>query len=130
MTISTRYNPEADALYLELAKSDGWTEEQAVYPDVVLMFDATGKIVGVGIRPASQVAAGDFAARALRRSRRALLAWLEPSTSSANISDSRRSTSCRRQPSRISPRPFIAWIGRAAGMSIAPPCSMTAIGQS
>ena len=54
------YDSVADVLYVELAhvKNPG-NEGEEVHPGVVLMFDAVGKIIGIGIRPASKLVAGD-----------------------------------------------------------------------
>ena len=54
------YDPEADVLYVELAHvNDAGNEGEEVHPGVVLMFDAVGKLIGVEIRPASKLVAGD-----------------------------------------------------------------------
>jgi uncharacterized protein YuzE len=56
------YDPAADVLYVELAHvKDPGNEGEEVHPDVVLMFDAVGKLVGIEIRPASKLVAGDAA---------------------------------------------------------------------
>ena len=54
------YDPEADVLYVELAhvKNPG-NEGEEVHPGVVLMFDTVGKLIGIEIRPASKLVAGD-----------------------------------------------------------------------
>jgi uncharacterized protein YuzE len=54
------YDPEADVLYVELAHiRDPGNEGEEVHPGVVLMFDAVGKLIGIEIRPASKLVAGD-----------------------------------------------------------------------
>ena len=54
------YDPEADVLYVELAHvKDPGNEGEEVHPRVVLMFDAVGKLIGIEIRPASKLVAGD-----------------------------------------------------------------------
>ena len=54
------YDPEADVLYVELAHvKDPGIEGEEVHPGVVLMFDAVGKLIGIEIRPASTLVAGD-----------------------------------------------------------------------
>ena len=54
------YDPEADALYVELAHvKDPGNEGEEVHPGVVLMFDAIGKLIGIEIRPASKLVAKD-----------------------------------------------------------------------
>jgi uncharacterized protein YuzE len=53
------YDPEADVLYVELAHvKDPGNEGEEVHPGVVLMFDAAGKLIGIEIRPASELVAG------------------------------------------------------------------------
>jgi hypothetical protein len=42
------------------AKDPG-NEGEEVHPGVVLMFDAVGKLIGIEIRPASKLVAGDGA---------------------------------------------------------------------
>jgi uncharacterized protein YuzE len=57
------YDPEADVLYVELAHvKDPGNEGEEVHPGVVLVFDAVGKIIGLEIRPASTLVAGDAVA--------------------------------------------------------------------
>jgi uncharacterized protein YuzE len=54
------YDREADVLYVELAHvKDPGNEGEEVHPGVVLMFDAAGKLIGIEIRPASKLLAGD-----------------------------------------------------------------------
>ena len=54
------YDPEADVLYVELAPvKDPGNEGEEVHPGVVLMFDTVGKLIGIEIRPASKLVAGD-----------------------------------------------------------------------
>jgi uncharacterized protein YuzE len=54
------YDPEADVLYVELAHvKDPGNEGEEVHPGVALMFDALGKLIGIEIRPASKLVAGD-----------------------------------------------------------------------
>jgi uncharacterized protein YuzE len=54
------YDPGADVLYVELAHvKDPGNEGEEVHPGVVLMFDAVGKLIGIEIRPASQLVARD-----------------------------------------------------------------------
>ena len=54
------YDPEADVLYVELAHvKDPGNEGEEVHPGVVLMFDTVGKLIGIEIRPASKLVAGD-----------------------------------------------------------------------
>ena len=54
------YDPEGDVLYVELAHvKDPGNEGEEVHPGVVLMFDAVGKLIGIEIRPASKLVAGD-----------------------------------------------------------------------
>jgi uncharacterized protein YuzE len=54
------YDPEADVLYIELTHvKDPGNEGEEVHPGVVLIFDAVGKIIGIEIRPASKLVAGD-----------------------------------------------------------------------
>lgn len=55
------YDPEADVvLYVELAHvKDPGNESEEVHPGVVLMFDTVGKLIGIEIRPASKLVAGD-----------------------------------------------------------------------
>ncbi|MBV9199221.1 MAG: DUF2283 domain-containing protein [Alphaproteobacteria bacterium] len=56
------YDPEADVLYVELAHVKGpGNEGEEVHPGVVLMFDTVGKLIGIEIRPASKLVAGDAA---------------------------------------------------------------------
>jgi uncharacterized protein YuzE len=57
------YDPEADVLYVQLAHvKDPGSEGEEVHPGVVLMFDAVGKLIGIEIRPASKLIAGDAVA--------------------------------------------------------------------
>ena len=54
------YDPEADVLYVELAHvKDPGNEGEEVHPGVVLIFDTVGKLIGIEIRPASKIVAGD-----------------------------------------------------------------------
>ncbi|TMJ63484.1 MAG: DUF2283 domain-containing protein [Alphaproteobacteria bacterium] len=54
------YDPEADVLYVELSHAkDPENEGEEVHPGVVLMFDTVGKLIGIEIRPASKLVAGD-----------------------------------------------------------------------
>jgi uncharacterized protein YuzE len=54
------YDPEADVLYVELAHvKNPENEGEEVHPGIVLMFDAVGKLIGIEIRPASKLVAGD-----------------------------------------------------------------------
>lgn len=59
--MKSRYDPEADALYVQLAEAR-IVESEEVRPGIVLDFDAAGRVVGIEILDASEhVAAGaDF----------------------------------------------------------------------
>ncbi|WP_245516540.1 DUF2283 domain-containing protein [Methylobacterium segetis] len=63
--VKTRYDPEADALYLRLA-DDRIVESEEVRAGIVLDYDAQGRLVGIEILDASEhIAAGaDLAALA------------------------------------------------------------------
>ncbi|MDR7037733.1 YD repeat-containing protein [Methylobacterium sp. BE186] len=63
--MKTRYDPEADALYLRLA-DDRIVESEEVRAGIVLDYDAQGRLVGIEILDASEhIAAGaDLAALA------------------------------------------------------------------
>jgi uncharacterized protein YuzE len=51
--MKSRYDPEADALYVQLA--DGRIiESEEVRPGIVLDFDASGRVVGIEILDASE----------------------------------------------------------------------------
>ncbi|MFL5199094.1 MAG: DUF2283 domain-containing protein [Microvirga sp.] len=50
--MKTRYDPEADALYVRFAEAK-IVESEEVRPGVVLDFDAEGRIVGMEILDAS-----------------------------------------------------------------------------
>ncbi|MBI4515977.1 MAG: DUF2283 domain-containing protein [Deltaproteobacteria bacterium] len=49
------YYPETDSLYIDLAERPS-TDSREVVPGVVLDFDAQGRLVGIDIDHASQVA--------------------------------------------------------------------------
>ncbi len=49
------YYPETDSLYIELSEVAG-TDSQEVAPGIVLDFDADGRLVGIDIDHAGQVA--------------------------------------------------------------------------
>ncbi|RME95390.1 MAG: DUF2283 domain-containing protein [Verrucomicrobia bacterium] len=50
-----KYYPETDSLYIELAERPG-ADSHEVVPGVVLDFDAEGRLVGIDVDHASQVA--------------------------------------------------------------------------
>lgn len=58
----SRYDNEADALYIRFAESP-ISDSEEVRPGIVLDFDAQGKVVGIEILEASEHLAGgtDFA---------------------------------------------------------------------
>lgn len=56
----TTYDPEADALYIHLGSTKP-VEAEEVAPNVMLDFDAEGRVVGVEVLTASKVLApGDW----------------------------------------------------------------------
>ena len=54
--MKTRYDPDVDALYIRLADTQIDTSRE-VAPNVVLDFDAQGRVVGLEILQASRTAA-------------------------------------------------------------------------
>lgn len=54
--MNTRYDPDSDALYIRLAEIPV-LESQEVAPNIILDFDAEGRVVGIEILHASRSAA-------------------------------------------------------------------------
>ncbi len=48
------YYPETDSLYISLSDKTS-TDSQEIAPDIILDFDAEGKLVGIDIDQASQI---------------------------------------------------------------------------
>ena len=52
------YDPEADVLYIALARNEGPdTEGEEIHPGVMLMFDGEDKVIGIEITSASKLLA-------------------------------------------------------------------------
>ncbi|GJD58353.1 DUF2283 domain-containing protein [Methylobacterium dankookense] len=56
--MNTHYDPDADALYVRFA-SDDVVESEEVRPNLILDFDAAGRIVAIEMLKASTQVAGD-----------------------------------------------------------------------
>jgi uncharacterized protein YuzE len=52
--MKVHYHPDTDSLYIHLSENPS-VESEEVAPDIVLDFDAQGKVVGIDIDNASKV---------------------------------------------------------------------------